>query len=123
LARDTTLRSAIVASSEAAAKTPATPTTKAEAATPLTRAVSIEKELEHVRMPIGWNDSPPGHDAWDNSIAGWIITALAASLGGPFWFDLLNKLVNLRSTGKPPSKSDKKDPEGAPANGENGGST
>jgi hypothetical protein len=33
---------------------------------------------------------------------GWIITALAISLGAPFWFDLLNKLINLRATGSKP---------------------
>lgn len=35
-------------------------------------------------------------------LAGWMITAAALSLGAPFWFDLLNKLVNLRQTGLPP---------------------
>lgn len=39
---------------------------------------------------------------------GLLITAGAASLGAPFWFDLLNKLVNLRNAGKtlkePPKK-------------------
>ena len=33
------------------------------------------------------------------SFLGWIITALAISLGAPFWFDLLNKLVKFRGTG------------------------
>lgn len=31
--------------------------------------------------------------------AGWLITALALSLGAPFWFDLLNKVVQIRTTG------------------------
>lgn len=31
------------------------------------------------------------------SILGWILTALAISLGAPFWFDLLNKIMKLRS--------------------------
>jgi hypothetical protein len=31
------------------------------------------------------------------TIFGWIITALAISLGAPFWFDLLNKLMKLRT--------------------------
>ncbi|MBI1780585.1 MAG: hypothetical protein HYR66_04370 [Sphingobacteriales bacterium] len=30
---------------------------------------------------------------------GWLITAFAISLGAPFWFDLLNKLVKLRESG------------------------
>ena len=31
---------------------------------------------------------------------GWLITILAISLGAPFWFDILNKFVNLRSAGR-----------------------
>lgn len=33
---------------------------------------------------------------------GFIITSAALSLGAPFWFDLLNKLVSLRSAGQKP---------------------
>lgn len=33
-----------------------------------------------------------------HSIFGWIITALAISLGAPFWFDLLNKMMKLRGS-------------------------
>ena len=36
------------------------------------------------------------------SIVGWFITALALSLGAPFWFDLLNKLMKLRASVPPP---------------------
>jgi hypothetical protein len=32
------------------------------------------------------------------TIFGWIITALAISLGAPFWFDLLNKLMKMRNS-------------------------
>lgn len=38
---------------------------------------------------------------------GVLITTAAASLGAPFWFDLLNKLVNLRAAGKSPEPNDK----------------
>jgi hypothetical protein len=37
---------------------------------------------------------PLGH--WGYNLAGWLLTALAVSLGAPFWFDLLNQFVNLR---------------------------
>jgi len=30
---------------------------------------------------------------------GWLLTALAISLGAPFWFDMLNKLIKLRGAG------------------------
>lgn len=33
-------------------------------------------------------------------IIGWLLTALAISLGAPFWFDLLNKLMKLRGSVK-----------------------
>lgn len=34
------------------------------------------------------------------SLLGWLLTALAISLGSPFWFDLLNKIMKLRGTKK-----------------------
>jgi hypothetical protein len=34
------------------------------------------------------------------SLVGYLILAIAVSLGAPFWFDMLSKLVNLRGTGK-----------------------
>jgi len=37
---------------------------------------------------------------------GWTLTALAISLGAPFWFDLLNKIMKVRSSGKVPEQSD-----------------
>lgn len=36
---------------------------------------------------------------------GWLITAMAISLGAPFWFDMLNKIMVVRSTIKPQEKS------------------
>lgn len=36
---------------------------------------------------------------------GWLITALAVSIGAPFWFDVLNKFIVIRSTVKPKEKS------------------
>jgi hypothetical protein len=43
--------------------------------------------------------------AWITKFAGWVLTALAVTLGAPFWFDLLNRLVNLRSSGRRPVAS------------------
>ncbi len=43
--------------------------------------------------------------SWKRAL-GFLITAFAISLGAPFWFDLLNKFVNLRVSGtKPDEKS------------------
>jgi hypothetical protein len=38
-------------------------------------------------------------------LVGWLLTALAAMLGAPFWFDLLNRMMVVRSTVKPHEKS------------------
>jgi hypothetical protein len=35
-------------------------------------------------------------------VAGWIITASTALFGAPFWFDLMQRVVRLRSTGARP---------------------
>src|SRR5262249_4522387 len=43
---------------------------------------------------------------WAIKLLGLLATALAVSLGAPFWFDLLNKLVSLRGAGKRISVSD-----------------
>lgn len=37
-------------------------------------------------------------------LAGWILTAIAASLGAPFWFDTLNKFMNIRASGTSPNE-------------------
>lgn len=46
------------------------------------------------------------HVSAGSHVVGWILTILAISLGAPFWFDVLNKLVNVRNAGqKPPTQS------------------
>jgi hypothetical protein len=65
------------------------------------------------RLPIGWSSTDIQHQGaglwlWPTRLAGWLLTALALSLGAPFWFDLLNKLVNIRhGMTKPEVKGDK----------------
>lgn len=70
--------------------------------------------LEGLDLPIGW---PAGFacrgagSSWDCVgrgaliVAGWLLTAIAATLGAPFWFDTLNKIMVIRSTVKPYEKS------------------
>jgi hypothetical protein len=40
-------------------------------------------------------------------IVGWILSAIAVSLGAPFWFDTLNRFMNIRSAGKAPDEGPK----------------
>jgi hypothetical protein len=63
--------------------------------------------MELIRaFPIGWGELPEGGGGWLLKILGCLWTGLALSLGAPFWFDLLQKFVNLRAAGtKPPSNA------------------
>jgi hypothetical protein len=68
-------------------------------------------------LPIGWRTSPLASftSFWERKdkdylklmrlLAGWLITAVALSLGAPFWFDTLNKFMVVRGTVKPQEKS------------------
>lgn len=44
---------------------------------------------------------------WLMKCVGILITAVAASMGAPFWFDLLKKIVNVRLSGLNPSETKK----------------
>jgi hypothetical protein len=75
--------------------------------------------ISSASLPIGWSEVPKP-DQWPTVIVGWLITAFAVSLGAPFWFDLLNKFVNIRASGKAPEE-EPKSPKGVPAPKEPGG--
>jgi len=48
----------------------------------------------------------PGAGVWAVvALIGWIITALAISLGAPFWFDTLNLFMRARAAGDVPAKT------------------
>jgi hypothetical protein len=70
-------------------------------------------------LPIGWTEVPK-RDQWLTIALGWLITAFAVSMGAPFWFDLLNKFINVRASGKAPEE-EPKSPKEVPAPKEPGG--
>ena len=87
-------------------------------------------KLQAAGLPIGWDPSAcrqvlgpwfcgmvmstkgediPAHlnEAWQVqglllAVLGWCITAVACTLGAPFWFDLLSQLIKLRGSGGKP---------------------
>jgi len=75
-------------------------------------------QLKQAGLPIGWSPiakpavAPNGLPWLDTVLmpVGWLITALACTLGAPFWFDALGKLVKLRGSGSRP--------EGTPVSGD-----
>lgn len=93
-------------------------------------------QLDQLDLPVGWlpagSDDPvaakqqrifpplpassSGFEGWAKRwlailwfhFFGWVMTAAAASLGAPFWFDLLKKVISIRSNGQPPAETEKK---------------
>lgn len=61
-------------------------------------------------LPIGWNFDHPFRKQFTplnfahifNAILGWVISAIAISMGAPFWFNVLKKLVNIKASQTPP---------------------
>ena len=44
---------------------------------------------------LGWQEIPQSTETWFLKIIGLFITAVAVSLGAPFWFELLSKLERV----------------------------
>jgi len=76
----------------------------------INNAYAAMNKLSNVSVPIGWSEPQrqylydPGH--FVGALLGWFLTALAASLGAPFWFDTLQRFVNIRSNGRSPDEKD-----------------
>jgi hypothetical protein len=110
LSQNLTLRQTVVAQADAVARQ-APPGVDAK----------LKDQIDQIKetgLPIGW-----GGDALRRTQAhlrgsfpavimgalelfcGWVLTAVAITLGAPFWFDVLNKIMVVRSTVKPAEKS------------------
>ena len=108
LATDPALRQAVVTAAQHEVETRAPPPTGTASNAPPDLKESLQhldssvSDLTAVQLPIGWTKLPTGSTGWLAKLLGLVFTAIAVSLGGPFWFDLLNRFVNLRSTGTRP---------------------
>jgi hypothetical protein len=76
------------------------------------KAQQLEQRLESLNVPLGWVRDPTTNKVFPQDatgvalkIVGLLLTAIALSLGAPFWFDMLNKFIVVRSTIKPHEKS------------------
>ncbi len=110
LYRNDAARTAIVARAEAAAQDTAFVSRNYNAA---------RSELDSLGLPIGWTNGwgaprqridrkTDRFEVWNDlfgPLLGWLFTAFAATMGAPFWFDVLNKVMVIRSTVKPHEKS------------------
>ena len=76
------------------------------AATTLDNTIS---GVQSAGLRFGWQDSPKSPGEMASKIVGLIISIFAVSLGAPFWFDLLQRFMQVRSAGiSPREKGDEK---------------
>jgi hypothetical protein len=120
LSKDSTLRQSIVAAAQA---TRDPMSSKDSAGEPIDKRIKAAKnsfdEISDLGVPIGWPQGDPTAKTPGEKIAkcfdwitgrpsmllGWLLSAIAISLGAPFWFDALNRIMVVRSTVKPREKS------------------
>ncbi len=108
---DDTLRSAVVKQAAAFAQEQ-----------PGADAGARVKKLEELSLPIGWtwtDATPEDRSDYPQAIkdfpdagplakaVGLLLTAIAISLGAPFWFDLLSKVARIRTSGVQPAPAEK----------------
>ena len=121
LTDDPELRNSLVLAAQEYAKPLSTDSANKQSARQ--RLEQNSQKLRELRLPIGWDWNKPSElstdkryvtnyalaipqkDNWPFKVLGWLLTAMAVSLGASFWFDALNKIMVIRSTVKPHEKS------------------
>jgi hypothetical protein len=76
----------------------------------------VDRALDNVALPFGWSEpnrlerDRQGNLLWSAfmvKLFGWILSGVAISMGAGFWFEALNKIINIRNAGKkPPSATE-----------------
>jgi hypothetical protein len=69
------------------------------------RAIGIAlKNLENTGVPIGWQEFPDSFMEGLSKLCGLLVSIFAVSLGAPFWFDVLQRVVRIRGSGGIPAR-------------------
>lgn len=117
LSRDSVVRSTLTTAADQvlvrSAPNPGDPAVPSETRPPdlQTMKAAVDEVLDELPLPLGWNavnmrEQTAASIGWDipilRRLLGWLITGIALSMGATFWFDLLNKVVRVRSTGNKP---------------------
>ncbi|MCX6581525.1 MAG: hypothetical protein NT166_15230 [Candidatus Aminicenantes bacterium] len=73
----------------------------------LKQGKELQAQIQQLGLPIGWAKTAEGSldprgvpdNPWDwlYKVLGLAMSILAVSMGAPFWFDILKKLIDLRS--------------------------
>jgi len=115
--RNPSLRDQVVAAAEMMNAMPGTSddsTVNATTAQLAETVDSLNAVFTSAGIPMGWTgiEWPPKPETWGEAwpwgrqmilmLIGWFFTAAAVSLGAPFWFDLLKRVVSIRAGAAPP---------------------
>lgn len=122
LSNDSALRASVIAAAQEATKQPPILISAAQPAPPGTNPEAAYQklreqidEIQQLGIPVGWDISFPDNNSSETEVFWWwltkffglLLTAGAASMGAPFWFDILNKIITIRSAGKAPEEKPK----------------
>lgn len=73
---------------------------------PQTEFGNLQSRIESLGLPLGWSTPLPDRPSgWVEKLLGWALTAIAISLGAPFWFDVMTKLLKFRAPSHGPNPS------------------
>ena len=128
LSQETTLRAAATAAADKiihSSKTGDTPTLDSTQISQLNMTIGWSNDVNDLRHFPGCTTESASSPKIDGAkffqelpmkLIGLAITVFAVSMGAPFWFDLLGKLVNMRNAGRNPTEAPKNQTKTPPAN-------
>ena len=103
LYQEPALRAAVTGAAQGAPSNPAIQSTQGNSTGSTSSLQQSVDLLSKSQLPLGWSALPTDPIGWLKKIVGLLITTIAVSLGAPFWFDLLQNLASLRSSGPVPA--------------------
>ncbi len=125
LSTDAALREAIVAQAKVFGERPLAPLPVARSDTTARDTVASQDstlqqlasrvgvritDLERLGVPLGWKEGSYRSQVTGAKVFGLLLTAFALSLGAPFWFDMLSKVIAVRASGGTPEPVSKRQP-------------
>jgi hypothetical protein len=86
---------------------------------------AAKDELAALKPLLGWSGEnfSAGWKEWLSRLLGWCLSITAISLGAPFWFDMLTKVMSIRNAGQKPEKGEDQDAKSGGGGGSNRGSS
>jgi hypothetical protein len=107
LSNNPAMREALVAQAQVYAKQADSERDGAKTRNPADRVRDNIEETQKLGIPLGWKSFPDSVGRFLSMLCGLLLTSFAVSLGAPFWFDMLNKVINIRASGKSPRDLEK----------------